>query len=145
MTEMDIIERIASIARLFGKRFAPLAAGAGLSMTEGFVLWKVYHKGGIKASAIASHLGLPPSTLTGVLDRLVAGGWLLREADPEDRRAVLMQATPKLKDYMKASRRTVTKGLEKTFKDLPPELLSRLSVDLSRVLECLESEEEARR
>jgi DNA-binding MarR family transcriptional regulator len=145
MNELDIIERIAGIARLFGKRFAPLAAGAGLSMTEGFVLWKVYHKGGIKASAIASHLGLPPSTLTGVLDRLVAGGWLLREADPEDRRAVLVRTTPKLKDYMKASRRAVTKGLEKTFKDLPPELLSRLSDDLSRVLECLESEEEARR
>jgi DNA-binding MarR family transcriptional regulator len=143
--EIDIVERIANIARLFMKRFAPLAAAAGISMTEGLVLWKVYHKGSIKASAIASHMGLPPSTLTGILDRLVEGGWLLREADPSDRRAVLMQVTPKLKEYMKTSRRTVTKGLEKTFKDLPPELLSRLSADLGRVLEALEAEEKAKR
>jgi DNA-binding MarR family transcriptional regulator len=144
MTEIDIIERIVSVARLFGKRFAPIAAEAGISMTEGLVLWKVYHKGGLKASAIASNMGLPPSTLTGVLDRLVAGGWLLREADPDDRRAILMQATPRLKEYMKSSRRSVTKSLEKTFKDLPPELLARLSSDLAQVIERLESEEARR-
>jgi DNA-binding MarR family transcriptional regulator len=88
--EINIIERIANVARLFMKRFAPISAAAGISMTESLVLWKVYHRGGIKASAIASQMGLPPSTLTGMLDRLVEGGWLLREADPSDRRAVLI-------------------------------------------------------
>jgi DNA-binding MarR family transcriptional regulator len=145
MMEIEIIESILSIARQFGKRFAPLSAEAGIPATDGLVLWKVYHTGGMNASEIASRMGLPPSTLTGILDRLVAGGWLLREADPGDRRAVVMLATPKLKDLMKASKRSVTKSLERAFKDLPPDLLPRLGADLALVLERLEAEEPDKR
>jgi DNA-binding MarR family transcriptional regulator len=146
MTELDIVELIAKVARLFAKRFfGPIASEAGFSVTEGLVLWKIYHAGAAKASEVASSLGLPPSTLTGVVDRLVTGGWILREADPTDRRALSLRAPQKLKDYMKASRKSVTKSLERTFKDLPPELMPRLSADLAAMLECLEAEEKAKR
>jgi DNA-binding MarR family transcriptional regulator len=32
-----------------------------------------------------------PATMTGILDKLEKGGWVVRERDPEDRRAVLIQ------------------------------------------------------
>ncbi|MEA2159536.1 MAG: hypothetical protein QOD66_1916, partial [Solirubrobacteraceae bacterium] len=34
---------------------------------------------------------LHPATLTGVLDRLERGGWVARERDPSDRRAVVVR------------------------------------------------------
>jgi DNA-binding MarR family transcriptional regulator len=35
---------------------------------------------------------LHPATITGILDRLERGGWIARERDPSDRRAILVRA-----------------------------------------------------
>jgi DNA-binding MarR family transcriptional regulator len=51
--------------------------------------------GGQSATALARRTGMHPATMTGILDRLEKGGWIVRERDPEDRRAVLIKAVPK--------------------------------------------------
>jgi len=48
--------------------------------------------GPLSPSALARRAGLHPATLTGVLDRLQKGGWIARERDAADRRAVLLRA-----------------------------------------------------
>ena len=83
--------------------------------------------------------------MTGILDRLVAGGWLVRGEDPADRRAVIVQGTPRLEVFFKESQKAVTKILRDAFKDLPTELIARLCEDLGQVLACLEAEAEAKR
>ncbi|WP_433461714.1 MarR family winged helix-turn-helix transcriptional regulator [Spirillospora sp. CA-128828] len=47
--------------------------------------------GPLGPSALARETGLHPATVTGVLDRLVKGGWVSRERDPSDRRAVVIR------------------------------------------------------
>jgi len=42
-------------------------------------------------SGLARLAGLHPATMTGILDRLEKGGWVRRERDPEDRRAVVVR------------------------------------------------------
>ena len=44
--------------------------------------------GPLSPSALARMAGLHPATVTGILDRLERGGWIARERDPADRRAV---------------------------------------------------------
>jgi|SRR4051794_5043230 DNA-binding MarR family transcriptional regulator len=44
--------------------------------------------GPLSPSELARRAALHPATLTGILDRLESGGWIARERDPEDRRAV---------------------------------------------------------
>jgi DNA-binding MarR family transcriptional regulator len=48
--------------------------------------------GPLSPSALARRAGLHPATITGVLDRLERGGWVARERDPADRRAVTVRA-----------------------------------------------------
>src|SRR5579859_3361348 len=48
--------------------------------------------GPLSPSALARLAGLHPATTTGVLDRLERGGWIARERDPSDRRAVVVRA-----------------------------------------------------
>jgi DNA-binding MarR family transcriptional regulator len=48
--------------------------------------------GPLSPSALARRAGLHPATITGILDRLEGGGWVVRERDPSDRRAVLVRA-----------------------------------------------------
>jgi DNA-binding MarR family transcriptional regulator len=50
--------------------------------------------GPLSPSALARRAGLHPATMTGILDRLQRGGWVVRERDPDaaDRRAVAVRA-----------------------------------------------------
>ncbi|AHH18434.1 putative transcriptional regulator, MarR family [Nocardia nova SH22a] len=50
--------------------------------------------GPLSPTMLARRAGLHPATLTGVLDRLQKGGWIVRERDPEsaDRRAVILRS-----------------------------------------------------
>ncbi|HLX47006.1 MAG TPA: MarR family transcriptional regulator [Streptosporangiaceae bacterium] len=47
--------------------------------------------GPMSPSALARKAGLHPATITGVLDRLERGHWVVRERDPVDRRAVCVR------------------------------------------------------
>ena len=48
--------------------------------------------GPLNPSALARRAGLHPATVTGILDRLERGGWITRERDPADRRAIAVRA-----------------------------------------------------
>src|SRR6266576_6193774 len=48
--------------------------------------------GPLSPSALARRAGLHPATITGILDRLEAGGWVARDRDRTDRRAVRVRA-----------------------------------------------------
>jgi DNA-binding MarR family transcriptional regulator len=47
--------------------------------------------GPLSPSALARRAGLHPATMTGILDRLERAGWVARERDPSDRRAVVVR------------------------------------------------------
>lgn len=50
-------------------------------------------RGHSKLATLAEHLGVNPSTATRMVDRLVAGGLVSREANPESRRELLVGLT----------------------------------------------------
>jgi DNA-binding MarR family transcriptional regulator len=47
--------------------------------------------GALSPGGLARRAGLHPATMTGVLDRLEKGGWVARDRDPADRRAVVIR------------------------------------------------------
>jgi DNA-binding MarR family transcriptional regulator len=89
---------------------------------------------------LATVIGVPASTITGILDRLVEQGFLLRNQDPNDRRSVCMTATPKLESFM----RTLTAPIEETMRARLAAMAEfrkkRLTEDLRVFLEILEKE-----
>jgi DNA-binding MarR family transcriptional regulator len=138
---IELIELMRAINKAIVARLAPLLNEQGLTIPEVTVLWKVHGAGAFRVTALAEHLGLAPSTLTGLLDRLTERGLLDRVADPEDRRAVVMKSTDGLRDLMRQLMRAGSKQLERALRPLPPDVVPRLAADLSAVLACLEAEE----
>jgi DNA-binding MarR family transcriptional regulator len=47
--------------------------------------------GPLSPGALARLAGLHPATMTGIVDRLERAGWVARDRDPSDRRAVLIR------------------------------------------------------
>src|SRR5947208_6927644 len=69
-----------------------VGAHAGLNDVDLDCLDLVARHAPLSPSALAQRAALHPATMTGILDRLEAGGWVVRERDPSDRRAVVVRA-----------------------------------------------------
>src|SRR5437868_6237081 len=68
-----------------------VGAHVGLNDVDLDCLDLIARHGPISPSALAQRAALHPATITGVLDRLERGGWVVRERDPSDRRAVVVR------------------------------------------------------
>ncbi|MGI5167130.1 MarR family winged helix-turn-helix transcriptional regulator [Spirillospora sp. CA-253888] len=89
----DLNIQLSLLNRQFG-------ANAELKDVDWSCLDLLNRHGPLAPSALARTAGLHPATMTGILDRLQRGGWITRERDPDDRRAVTVRArrerTPEL-------------------------------------------------
>jgi MarR family transcriptional regulator, organic hydroperoxide resistance regulator len=72
-----------AIARMF----SPLASEHGITVTMGFALLNISHKG-TPATKIAPLLGMEPRSLTRLIKKLEEDGFVYRQPDPEDKRSV---------------------------------------------------------
>jgi MarR family transcriptional regulator, organic hydroperoxide resistance regulator len=72
-----------------------MAVDLGVTGPQGLVLRVVGLFPGVSAGDVAAVLHVHPSTLTGVLQRLVAQGMLMRIADPGDRRRAVLRLAAK--------------------------------------------------
>lgn len=96
----DILSRplgflVGDLARLLRRRFERALAeeDTGLTASEARTLAFVEHYPAVRQAALAERLGVEPMTLSGVLDRLEAAGYVERRIDPADRRAKCVALT----------------------------------------------------
>lgn len=66
----------------FKKKLKP----TGLTNMQHLVLEGLWYQAGITAAELGKMLILDKATLSGVLDRMVEGGWILKKQNPEDKR-----------------------------------------------------------
>jgi MarR family transcriptional regulator, transcriptional regulator for hemolysin len=68
-------------------------AGLGLTPGDGRTLAYAARMGSVRQNVLAERIGVEAMTLSTALDRLEARGLVLRQPDPADRRAKLVQLT----------------------------------------------------
>jgi DNA-binding MarR family transcriptional regulator len=68
-----------------------ISAHVDLNDTDLDCLELINRHGPLNPSALARSAGAHPATITGILDRLERGGWVARERDPTDRRAIVIR------------------------------------------------------
>ena len=75
------------------RAYRPLLAALGLTYPQYLVLMALWENEDVSVGDLGTRLGLPPSGVTPVLDRLEAAGLLLRRRGSEDRRHVVVALT----------------------------------------------------
>lgn len=71
-----------------------IARRLGLNAAEHKALGLIMRSGPLPTGALAPQLGVRASAVTGIIDRLERAGYVQRQADPADRRRVLVAANP---------------------------------------------------
>lgn len=67
----------------------------GLTPIQHLILEVLWDKDGLSASTISDRLKLDQATLSGVLERMVAGDWIIKQPDPEDKRTSRIRLSKK--------------------------------------------------
>ncbi|MPY58042.1 MarR family winged helix-turn-helix transcriptional regulator [Streptomyces spongiae] len=84
---------LSRVARLHRAAAGRLLRGLGLYPGQEMVMMHLWENGSARQSELIRMLGLDPSTVTKMLQRLEQAGQVRRLPDPADRRAVLVEAT----------------------------------------------------
>ncbi|MDD3500431.1 MAG: MarR family winged helix-turn-helix transcriptional regulator [Sulfurovum sp.] len=76
-------------------RFNQMIKAYGISPEQWSVLYRVVEQGGISQKVLADSTYKDQGNLTRMIDKLIEKGYIRREADADDRRAVKLFATEK--------------------------------------------------
>ncbi len=71
------------------------ARSTGLSMPQFSLMTQMYHRGACGMSGISERFEITPAAASQMVDKLVQSGYVVREEDPNDRRAKTLNLTPK--------------------------------------------------
>lgn len=78
------------------------AEAFGLGTSESKALGFIQQFGPISHRELTARLGLKPASVTNILDRLEAKGWIQRKKSPTDARSILLTVVPEKVEHFRA-------------------------------------------
>ena len=108
-----------------------------INAAQGRIMFVLWREDGIPIGDLARRSGLGKSTLTSMLDRLEAAGYLTRERSAEDRRIQLVWRAPKDRAMQTTYERVSREMSEVYTVGFSDEELDRLEEYLQRILDNL--------
>jgi DNA-binding MarR family transcriptional regulator len=118
-------------------------AGLGLTMTQVRVLYTLQMENGLAAGELAERLGVQPSTVTRIVDRMVQNKLVSRDVDPSDRRLVRHNLTERGDALFRDLQTTADENFGKVFAGMSDTQVQRLVealTDLTQAIEAVLSE-----
>lgn len=135
MTEnaLDVVaELITETARTIRRETAGRLDVPGVTPGRLRVLRMLEERGTSRMGELADVLGMAPRSLTTVADELSALGLVTRSADPDDRRATLVNTTSRGSQLVQEAEKARTKIVAQIFAGLSPNQVAELEALLSK-------------
>lgn len=144
----DRIEMRMSVIRkliMIHKKFIQMAVNAfgneNLSRTEVIILFML-RKRKYKATDLAAEIGIPTSTLTGIIDRLIGKGYVARERSSEDRRVVMLGIGDNIVEKLDHVRESIGKFVSETEDRLSDKWWEDMGIELERLEQAIDSSQD---
>jgi len=109
------------------------AKSTGLSMPQFSIMMQLYYKGASGMSEVSERFEISPAAASQLVDKLVQGGFVQREEDPNDRRAKVLNITD-------AGRALIKQGIEERYRwveQLAEKLTAAQCVQISEALNIM--------
>ena len=123
--------------RLLRKRFEMRGAEYGLSVAQWRLLVRVVKDEGVPQARLAEILEIEPISVSRLLDRMEAGGWITRRQDASDRRVRMIFPTDKSRSAFVAIKSVAGEVYEEALAGLTREQRRTLIDGLGRIVENL--------
>jgi DNA-binding MarR family transcriptional regulator len=101
VTPKQVSDEIMALIHNFKADIADVAEGCHLTKTQMMALHAISDKNEIPMGQMAEVLHCDPSNVTGIVDRMVGQGLIVREKSPKDRRTKIIRLTDKGKQFIK--------------------------------------------
>ena len=129
---LDVATR--RITKFYNRRLRPF----GITYNHLFILTCLWEQDGVHVKDLAQQLCLDSSSLTGHLDRMERIALVVRQDDPDDRRAVRVFLTGKAR-HLKDQLEPIGQELKETLqRGVPPERVQALTAALRNISSRLE-------
>jgi DNA-binding MarR family transcriptional regulator len=135
--DLDIGLAFARIARAQRTKLAKSLAGIGLHPGQEQLLLALYEEDGMHQARLAEVLGIEAPTVTKMLQRLEAAGFVERTAHPSDGRALCVHLTPAGSALRRDVRRIWSTVNRQALKGLSDRQQSTLRTTLASIAENL--------
>lgn len=112
----------------------------GMSSPQLWAMRIVAAEPGISLGGLAQRMYAHPSTVSGIVDRLVARGAIAREVDATDRRGLLLSLTPRGKRIADKAPPPVQQGLVRALQNMDARDLRQLRRHLEGVVKGAEAD-----
>ena len=99
-SDTTMVERLVSLSFRLRRRGLDLESTTGLSGRELDLVSLLCEHGPMSVKSLVIDLKLPRSTMTALVDRLEERGLVIRQRNPEDRRSIILEATPSAHDAL---------------------------------------------
>jgi DNA-binding MarR family transcriptional regulator len=136
---LDFMRLLWSIEHGLQSTSKRMLTSLGVTGPQRLVLRVAAKAPGISAGEVANIVRLHPSTLTGVIQRLVDKGLLVRGRDPVDTRRVRLRAAPRAKRLLRRPHGTVESAVETALRRLPAAHVRHARRVLLAVADALDS------
>lgn len=111
------------IARFRAILFDAMLRPHDMTMSQGWVLVHVLRENGLRQADLAQRMDVATVTISKLIDRLEARGYVERRPDPDDRRSNRVHATEPARAVVRLMTRTLGELDTMASRDVPPEEL----------------------
>jgi MarR family transcriptional regulator, organic hydroperoxide resistance regulator len=139
--ELDFLRELWALDHALQKRSKRMEATLGVTGPQRLALRLVSRFPGLPAGRLARLLHLHPSTVTGVVKRLVERGLLTRNSDAPDRRRSLLRVTPAGMQLLARSQPTIESAVRRALATMSPRQVDTALKALSKIAVSLEAVE----
>lgn len=94
LLENQVCFALYTASRLLTQAYQPRLEPLGLTYPQYLALLVLWERDGLTVSELGGRLSLDSGTLSPLLKKLEARGWISRERKPEDERSVVLRLTP---------------------------------------------------
>jgi DNA-binding MarR family transcriptional regulator len=134
----NVLNRLFEVTVQLGETMDEGLVDRGLTRARATVIWSLHHGGPMRPRAIAEILRVAPRSVTDFVDALERAGFVSREPDPGDRRAILVALTDKGRAAGAALHAEQEEFARALFRDLGEEERAAFAATLERILAGLQ-------
>ena len=109
---------VSDVARLLRTEFDRRVRDIGLTRSQWLALTRIYRQPGCTQSELAETMEMEKGPAGRLVDRLEDNGFVIREADPADRRVKRIHLTPEAEAIERTMRRIAAQTIHEALSDL---------------------------